>query len=551
MSLSLRSGTLAAALALAAMTSIGAQPPEEAAAPPAPEMPAFQPPAIDPGQFVPPDGFAPPPVPEPAPAPVPEPVPSEPPPALPVEPPPLEPPPPPPSEPPAFEPPPPPVVESPVSEPPAPEFVPPSAPAAPPTPVDGPLVTEPPADVPQTDQIRISPSPAPTPAPEPTAPPAPESTSPPNYTEAPPAEILTPPDRTAGTSQIIVVPTQPQPVPVPVPVPAPVPAPVPYPIPTAGPLLITSFDSSGRIRAGATSAFYPVDASRPVARIEITWTDRGRFAMGHLLVNNESSSRWQPEQVDSPGTVAFVVNDRITGFRLHAQRDDIYLLQVNVTYGSGGGQPVSGRPYDEYLYMRNPLVIPRETRSALFPVDSRRLIDRIDICWGDGNRQRARGRLYFEGAHADSTDRRSVSREGEIESFTLRDTAAAFSIRSYTADLYIYWIRVYYATGAGSGPVCLFGGTGGRMLVPANGFSQVFTTPDPSRPVRSVRVVWSDRGGEARGRLFINGERTSRYGTRDVSSPGEARWTVNRSVQSFVIGIDRDPAWIEEVWVEY
>jgi hypothetical protein len=193
--------------------------------------------------------------------------------------------------------------------------------------------------------------------------------------------------------------------------------------------------------------------------------------------------------------------------------------------------------------------------TQIFPLDPRRPIAEIQVSWGDRGRGRARGRVYLEDSGTESLTLRRVQGEGEVVAWGVEDFASGLRLRAYNETLFIFWVRVYYAetgTALASGPVCIYGPTNGQPIyVRQDTLSQSFLTPDPRSPVRAIRLLWEDRGGDASGILLLNGDSRSPYPPEAVSSPGEVRWIVNEPIESFVIYAMDDSLFLSEVWVEY
>jgi hypothetical protein len=435
-------------------------------------------------------------------------------------------------------------------------------PARPPAP-SAPTPAPPPA-APSPRQVQVTPAPSTTPAPEA------EDSSRGHRAISPPASVLQPPRRGGVIIErpvpvVPVIPPQPSqiivtpppvfvPPPQVVPLPTPGPGPVPIPSPSSPVVVINSFPNGGFVPEDDYSTFFPTDSWRPVETIEITWTDHGANARGQLYVNGESSPRWDSRSVDSPGTVVFPVNDIISGFAIRATRDDLWLLQIVVHYA----RVASASPYEEYDFTNRPLQISEDHTSSVFNVDPSRLISQIQVSWGDRDRQRARGRVLIEDSRTRALSRQSVRGEGEVVTWDVNDYAQGFRIEASRDDLYLFWIRVFYADagrvipGAITGPVCIYGPTAGAPIyVPEGTYSQMFIPPDTARPVRAIRIVWDDRGRNAWGYLLVNGEPDSRFRPEEVSSPGEIRWIVGEPVQAFRLYADNDSIWLREIWVEY
>ncbi len=368
-----------------------------------------------------------------------------------------------------------------------------------------------------------------------------------------PEDQATTPPETGATSGIVIAPPGSQPAPI---------GSQPPPAAATDMVLIRSFANRGLIREGGRSPLIPTDSWRPVTRVEIQWTDEGGDADGSLFVNGEWRSRWDAEDVSSPGRVAWDVNDHITGIQIGASGDDLALQEVLIRYTPSvvppGPGPISSQPHDEYDYSYSPLQIREGGHSGMFMVDPSRRVSRIELSWGNVGRGQAVGRIHLTGTRQGSLPSRRVGRDGEVASWSISTGMTGFHIRAHGGDLQIYWLRVHYA-GSGTvppfsvgGPHCCHGPTmGAPIRVSEDTFSPVFVNPDPGRVVRAIRVLWSDDGNDAVGHLTLNGERRSRLEGAGVSSPGEARWAVNVPVQSFRIYAEDDPLWLTEVWIEY
>ena len=102
--------------------------------------------------------------------------------------------------------------------------------------------------------------------------------------------------------------------------------------PAPGPV-VAQIPGPFHVRANTYSQAFELNAGMLVERIDVRWDDNRRNAVGHLSLGNQPWNARQGADVESPGTVAFTVNERgHRTFRFYARNSDIRILEIRVVY---------------------------------------------------------------------------------------------------------------------------------------------------------------------------------------------------------------------------
>jgi hypothetical protein len=188
-------------------------------------------------------------------------------------------------------------------------------------------------------------------------------------------------------------------------------------------------------------------------------------------------------------------------------------------------QVIEPRPGDERI---------RDGRfSPVFPVDSSRVVDRIEVEWND-RRQDARGSLVVNGEPRSRWRPADVSSPGR-HSWQVGDRVHDFAIAAVGDDIDLSRLIVHYLPGSGPTPFLPPGGHDHAEFsfgeAPLHVSEGRFSPPlplDPGRTVAQVDVVWRDSSRTAaRGQLILESAVERRFARKSVRDDGEAAsWAV-------------------------
>jgi hypothetical protein len=230
--------------------------------------------------------------------------------------------------------------------------------------------------------------------------------------------------------------------------------PVAPPIAPAGHVIL--YRGEMRIRQNEISRPFIIPAGRSIRYIEIEWTDKRYNATGFLLLNNETHSRYQGYEVESPGVVRWTIRDRVDSFRIQARGDHIWLLSVAIGLdddaiyrppgheglppGAGWGAPSPGPVVAQ---IPGPFFVRANTYSQAFELNAGMLVERIDVRWDD-NRRDAVGHLSLGNEPWNARQGADVESPGTA-AFTVNERGhRTFRFYARNSDIRILEIRVVY-----------------------------------------------------------------------------------------------------------